>query len=72
VAKDENRPSWIPAAVPAGAQADQFLHAYYYNRVIGEDRRSHFAEMFERNKANPQGAIEETMAWWRGLTSPSQ
>ena len=70
VAKDENRPSWIPANVPSGAQADQFLHAHYYNRVIGDDRRSYSEEMFERNKANPQQALEETIAWWRGLPEP--
>lgn len=70
VAKDENRPLWIPSSVPLGAQADQFLHAHYYNRVIGEDRRSRFAKMFERNKADPQAALEEAVAWWHGLASP--
>jgi hypothetical protein len=48
VADDRNRPSWIPDTIPSGAQADQFLHAYYYNLVI-EKRRSLYAEKFEAN-----------------------
>jgi hypothetical protein len=47
VSKDENRPSWLPPNIPTGAQADQFLHAYYYNNVLGDDRRSLFAEKHE-------------------------
>jgi hypothetical protein len=38
VSRDENRPVWLPKDVPSGAQADQFLHAYYYHHVIGERR----------------------------------
>ncbi|WP_316168408.1 MULTISPECIES: phospholipase D-like domain-containing protein [unclassified Bradyrhizobium] len=49
IAKDQNRPRWLPAEVPAGAQADQFLAAYYYTHVIGDDRRSLYAERHEEN-----------------------
>ena len=28
-----HRPVWINQDAPAGAQTDQFLHAFYYNRV---------------------------------------
>lgn len=34
VSRSEYRPPWIPEGVPMGAQADQFLHAHYYNQVI--------------------------------------
>jgi hypothetical protein len=70
VSLDENRPNWLPSDVPPGAQADQFLHAYYYNRVIGEGRRSLFAEKFEENRLNPARALSEAMTWWRGLPEP--
>ncbi|MFZ0424247.1 MAG: phospholipase [Xanthobacteraceae bacterium] len=70
VSKDESRPDWLPSHVPPGAQADQFLHAYYYNRVIGEGRRSLFAEKFEENRLNPARALSEAMTWWRALPEP--
>ena len=70
VSQDENRPTWIPPDVPSGAQADQFLHAHYYNRVIGHDRRTQFAEMFETNRANPGKALREALDWWRSQPTP--
>jgi hypothetical protein len=70
VSKDENRPNWLPAHVPAGAQADQFLHAYYYNHVVGDDRRSLFAEKHEENRNNPARSLGEAISWWRSLPSP--
>jgi hypothetical protein len=70
ISEDENRPKWLTADVPSGAQADQFLHAHYYNRVIGEDRRSHFAELFEQNRRDPERALREAIAWWRSLRAP--
>jgi hypothetical protein len=70
ISTDESRPSWLTAGVPAGAQADQLLHAHYYHRVIDEQRRSRFAEHFERNKANPERALTEAIKWWRDLPSP--
>jgi hypothetical protein len=70
ISADENRPAWLIGDVPAGAQADQFLHAHYYNRVIGDDRRSLFAERFEANKNNPERALTDAIDWWRKLPSP--
>jgi hypothetical protein len=69
VADNRNRPSWIPPTIPSGAQADQFLHAYYFNLVIVK-RRSLYAEKFEANKANPAKALGDAVAWWRGFSSP--
>ena len=59
ISRDENRPRWLPATVPSGAQADQFLHAHYYNHVIGEDRRSRFTEQFEQNRQDPALALKK-------------
>jgi hypothetical protein len=69
IAQDDRRPSWLPSDVPAGAQADQFLHAHYYNHVIEEGRRSKFAEQFEENKGNPSRALQQAENWWRALTA---
>jgi hypothetical protein len=70
ISTDENRPSWLTADVPSGAQADQFLHAHYYHRVIDEQGRSRFEEHFEINKANPERALSAAIKWWRELPSP--
>lgn len=70
ISADQYRPAWIPKDRPSGAQADQFLHAHYYNRVIGSDRRSRYAEMFEMNKDNPEGALQAAMHWWKSLPAP--
>jgi len=57
ISRDENRPRWLPSDVPMGAQADQFLHAYYYNQVIGDDGRSLYEEKFATNRADPARAL---------------
>jgi hypothetical protein len=45
-------------------QADQFLHAYYYQRV--KSGAAHpYDEFFEANKNRPEQALQEVMAWWR-------
>jgi hypothetical protein len=67
---EKHRPPWIPPDVSSGAQADQFLHAYYYSHVVGEDRRSHFEEMFEENRLNPARALNDAMIWWHELKVP--
>jgi len=64
----ENRPVWLPNDVPPGVLLDQFLHAYYYTRVV--DGRAHpFEEFHERHKANPEAALRNAIAWWRALTT---
>jgi hypothetical protein len=56
--------------VPSGAQADQFLHAYYYHTSFDDGRRSMYAEKFEENKGNPAIALKNAVDWWRELTKP--
>jgi hypothetical protein len=62
----ENRPVWVSASAPAGAQADQFLHAHYYQRTF-DGRKANYALFFERNKGRRQQALTEAMQWWREL-----
>jgi hypothetical protein len=70
VSQGDNRPGWIPSSVPTGVQADQFLHAHYYSHVIGDDRRSYYAEKHEENERDPAGALRNAMRWWHDLAGP--
>lgn len=69
---EENRPVWVHEDTPMGWQVDQFLHAYYYNRV-GDGRTKPYEEYFRRNYSNPNGALSEAIAWWKStLRAPSK
>lgn len=70
VASNEYRPKWVNSNVPTGVQADQFLHAYYYNHVTDEAnlRRHPYLEFFQINKSRKEEALEEELVWWKGLT----
>lgn len=65
VTRDENRPDWIPKGTPAGAQADQFVHAYYYQFVGGHKGGYLVDAAYAEHRLNPAGALEEALAWWR-------
>lgn len=72
VSQPENRPSWIDTDAPVGAQADQFLHAHYYQRTF-DGRRALYADFFERNKHDSDTALREAINWWRSLSkAPSE
>ena len=60
------RPKWIEETVPAAWQVDQFLHAYYYNRV-GDNLRKPYDEYYNNNKSDPNAALKEQLEWWQGL-----
>src|ERR1700761_5273752 len=45
------RPSWLNSDVPSAWQADQFLHAYYYNEVV-DGARHPFEDYYQRNRAD--------------------
>lgn len=66
----ENRPSWIGPAAPSGAQADQFLHAHYYQRTF-DGRRADYERFYALHRANPDAAVEEAMKWWKRLPPSS-
>ncbi|NOV21230.1 hypothetical protein E5S70_35470 [Ensifer adhaerens] len=66
ISTDENRPSWVDKSAPLGAQADQFLHAHYYQRTFA-GRRADYETHFTRNHKNPDTAEQEAIEWWRRL-----
>ncbi|MER9526589.1 phospholipase D family protein [Mesorhizobium sp. M0292] len=70
ISTNENRPSWVSPAVPLGAQADQFLHAYYYQKTF-DGRRADFETHYQRNRNDPDAAVEAAIRWWRRLPSSS-
>lgn len=72
VSQKENRPAWIDPGASAGAQADQFLHAYYYHRTF-DGRKADYARHFENNKHRKEAALKEAVAWWHSLSeAPSK
>lgn len=64
--RPENRPAWIGGSVPAGAQADQFLHAHYYKRTF-DGRTANYEAHHEENKGRTAEALAEAIDWWRRL-----
>ncbi|MET4819912.1 phospholipase D-like domain-containing protein [Endozoicomonas lisbonensis] len=58
------RPAWVEHSIPPGWQVDQFLHAYYYNKV-GEGNKKPYEDYYQSNKSNPQTAVREIMEWWK-------
>jgi len=64
----ENRPSWIDPSVPPGAQADQFLHAYYDQRTF-DGRNANYESHYEKNKIQKNDALLEAIDWWRNIPS---
>jgi len=64
------RPSWISPEIPKYWQVDQFLHAYYYNKVKQTNNTYPFEEYYQSNKSNPQGALIEMLQWWKSQPTP--
>lgn len=64
VSSDEFRPDWIPEDVPGGAQADQFLHGFYYQQVK-QGIRYHVDEFHKKNVGRPDQALIDAMKWWK-------
>ncbi len=66
VSHDENRPKWISSDIPAGAQADQFLHGHYYQHTFN-GRKANYQAFYEQNKGRQEEALKEAVGWWRNL-----
>jgi len=63
------RPAWVNEDTPAAWQADQFLHAYYYNHV--KDGHSYpVEECYQRNRNDPARALDTELNWWKSLPEP--
>lgn len=71
IIRPENRPIWVAANAPAGAQVDQFLHAHYYERTFDAGRADYKA-WFERNIKRRDAALAEAIEWWRHLPEAPQ
>lgn len=72
VSEDKFRPNWIAPEASAGAQADQFLHAYYYNRTF-DGKQARYEKHFEQNVRRRQEALDDALVWWSKLPgSPSK
>lgn len=71
VSVDEYRPNWVPRETSSGVQADQFLHAHYYQRTF-DGRRANFESWFDDNHADPERALTEALEWWAKLPSAPQ
>lgn len=69
VSDSQYRPVWISESVEEGVQADQFLHAYYYEQVRDGNRSRH-PEFHEINKSDPEKALINAMNWWKLLQEP--
>lgn len=63
VSQPENRPSWINSTASAGAQADQFLHAHYYQRTFKESK-ANYEHLFKENQGREAEALKEAIEWW--------
>ncbi|WP_054006434.1 phospholipase D family protein [Cypionkella psychrotolerans] len=71
VSQKENKPSWISEDAPSGAQADQFLHAFYYQKTF-DGRKARYVDFYEQNKFNPDKAQNDALKWWAGLKTAPQ
>lgn len=58
------RPIWVDESVATAWQVDQFLHAYYYNR-LGDRLRKPFEDEYQLNKANPNSKLTAELNWWQ-------
>ena len=63
----DNRPVWVNEDVPVEWQIDQFLHAYYYNKV-GTGNSKPVEDYYQSNKHNPQSILLSTINWWKATT----
>lgn len=64
----EYRPDWIPKDIPVAWEVDQFLHAYYYNKV-GEKKAKPYENYFRRNCNNPNYELQKQLLWWLNTKS---
>lgn len=69
VGKDENRPKWVRPDVAPSLVADQFLHAYYYNKTF-DGRKANYEHFFAEHCNNPEGAIDSAITWWASTPTP--
>lgn len=69
------QPTWVDPNADISIITDQILHAYYDSYILkgkGEGVKS--SELvnneYEKNKDDPDGAIQKAIEWWETLSSP--
>lgn len=69
---EDYKPDWLRPDTPASWQADQFLHAYYYNEVTGSGGHP-YEKYYVDHRANPRAALERALYWWQSQAkAPSE
>lgn len=74
---DKYFPAWVKKDALPGIMADQFLHAYYYNKIMDYSKEDSSLELckkyFEENKNKKDDVLQKALLWWRQLTeAPSE
>ncbi|HJW30556.1 MAG TPA: hypothetical protein VJ508_15090, partial [Saprospiraceae bacterium] len=64
VSSDEFRPTWVEPGTPRGAQADQFLHAYYYE-FVKDGIKSIHRKLHQENENRKEAALIAALRWWK-------
>tara|TARA_R110002049_G_C9120257_1_gene558312 strand:+ start:674 stop:1933 length:1260 start_codon:yes stop_codon:yes gene_type:complete len=64
-----HRPQWLNEDVPPAWQADQFLHAYYYNEVQ-DGARHPYEDYYAKHRSDPAAAAARALKWWSRLPGP--
>lgn len=64
------RPKWIAADTPVYWQVDQFLHAYYYNKVRRDNNTYPYEDDYQQHCKNPQATLMTMLQWWQDLPEP--
>lgn len=60
-----NRPDWVPEQTEMGAHVDQFIHAYYYKKVRGDQGEDYIRSAHDTNRLDRSAALDEAIAWWK-------
>ena len=69
VSQPEYRPHWIADGASPGAQADQFLHAHYYNNTF-DGQQAAYERHYNDNKSRKEAALTDALEWWAQLPAP--
>ena len=73
--KNIKEPDWIDKDADISIITDQILHAYYYSHLLkGSDENIKSSKLvneeYEKNKLNPEHAVEKALKWWESLVTP--
>lgn len=64
VSATQHCPSWVSPGTPKGLHADQFLHAYYYQKVK-QGNSYPYNQLFTENCSQREAALAKELKWWK-------